>query len=375
MNQRIDGLLCISLVIFLASAFQANAQSADAKTLLASSAKAMGGVEALRSLKNQVVESEGKQFNASLELRPGGAPRQISSFRYTLTRDLTRPRLRLDWDGRSLSRNEAVRYIEVIDGQVGLLQQDESGAGAKQARLHPARLATRLREEQRAAAKIVLLAAGHKTAQRLPDFDLDGKSYRVIAFKDLGDEFRIYLDPRTRLPFQVEILENDPLEGDSSFTLRYADWRKVDAVMIPFNLRYEINGRPLQEEQIKSVRNNVALAPDVFSVPESVRNEKPDAKPIASQWLLRRVAGNVSYQDLGRAPPVVFARLADGVHLVQGTSHNNVIIEMRDHLVVVEGPRGRRLEAGSGKRNLGRGRSAIVATGLQSAVQEAFTPR
>ena len=108
--------------------------------------------------------------------------------------------------------------------------------------------------------------------------------------------------------------------------------------MLPFNLRYELNGKPLQEEQIKSVRNNVPLGLDTFSVPEPIRNEKADAKPIASQWLLRRVAGNVSYQDLGRNPPVEFVQLADGVYQIQGTSHNTVIIEMRDHLVAVEGP-------------------------------------
>ena len=103
-------------------------------------------------------------------------------------------------------------------------------------------------------------------------------------------------------------------------------------------LRPELNGKALPEEQIKSVRNNVALAADTFTLPDSIRNEKTDVKPIASQWIMRRVAGNVSYQDLGRTTPVEFVRLADGVFLLQGSSHNTVVIEMRDHLVAVEGP-------------------------------------
>jgi glyoxylase-like metal-dependent hydrolase (beta-lactamase superfamily II) len=86
------------------------------------------------------------------------------------------------------------------------------------------------------------------------------------------------------------------------------------------------------------VRHNVTLAPESFSVPPPIRNEKVDAKPIASQWLLRRVATNTSHQDFGRNPPVELVRLADGVHLAVGTSHNSVIVEMRDHLVVVEAP-------------------------------------
>lgn len=112
----------------------------------------------------------------------------------------------------------------------------------------------------------------------------------------------------------------------------------MDGVQLPFGLRYELNGKVLQEEQVKSVRDNVSLASDTFSIPEFIRNQKPDAKPIASQWLLRRVAGNVSYQDLGRDPPVEFVQIAAGVYQIQGTSHNTIIIEMRDHLVAVEGP-------------------------------------
>lgn len=52
--------------------------------------------------------------------------------------------------------------------------------------------------------------------------------------------------------------------------------------------------------------------------------------PIASQWILRRVTGNVSYQDMGRAPVIEWAQLAPGVHKMQGCSHAMIIVEMRD---------------------------------------------
>jgi glyoxylase-like metal-dependent hydrolase (beta-lactamase superfamily II) len=103
-------------------------------------------------------------------------------------------------------------------------------------------------------------------------------------------------------------------------------------------LRYELNGRALQEEQIKSIRHNAALAGNVFAIPEPVRSEKTDAKPIASQWILRRVAGNFSSQDVGRAPVIQWVELAPGVHKIQGGSHATILVEMRDYLVAVEGP-------------------------------------
>jgi glyoxylase-like metal-dependent hydrolase (beta-lactamase superfamily II) len=339
MSDRIRGILSLVILYWIAGTIPAQAQSSDARTLLQEAAKAMGGVPALHTLKNQVVESEGKQFDHTSTQRPGAPSQQVAVFRSTLTRDLTQPRLRLEWDAQtSYPRDATVRWVEVIDGSVGLLQEGGPGAAAKSSRLHPARLATRLREEKRAPVRIVLAASGQETLRRLPGAELDGKAHQVLTFKASGDEFRIYLDAKTKLPSQVDVMDNDPLEGDSRYTLRYADWRKVDGIMAPFSLRYELNGKPLQDEQIKSLRHNVTLAPEVFSVPGAIREEKVDAMPIASQWLTRRVATNLSYGDFGRNPPVEFVQLAEGVHHVLGTSHNNVVIEMRDHLVVVEAP-------------------------------------
>jgi glyoxylase-like metal-dependent hydrolase (beta-lactamase superfamily II) len=338
MSKKITDILSLVILYSIAATFPAQAQSSDARALLQEAAKAMGGMQALRALKNQVVESEGKQFDHTSTKRPGAPSQQVAVFRSTLTRDLTRPRLRLEWDARtSYPRDDTVRWVEVIDGSVGLLQEG-GPLRLTQTRLHPARLATRLREEKRAAAKIVLVALGQETLRQLPNAELDGKAHQVLTFKESGDEFRIYLDSKTKLPSQVDVSDNDPLEGDSRYTLRYGNWRKADTIMAPFSLRYELNGKPLQEEEIKSLRHNVSLAPEVFSVPVGIREQKVDAKPIASQWIMRRVATNTSYGDFGRNPPVEFVQLAEGVHHVLGSSHNNVIIEMRDHLVVVEAP-------------------------------------
>ncbi len=326
----------LAFILGVAFSPQSFARAQSAQTLIHDAATALGGMANLRALKSEIVEAEGKQFDAVLPLqfKPG---RQISSFRYTLTRDLLQPRIKFEWEARHLTRNEDIRFVEVIDGTAGLLQEG-SGSEAKQSRLHPGRLATRMRDEKRSAAKLILAAAAHKSLRRLPDLDVDGIKNRVLSYKDGADEFRIYLDAKTSLPTQTDILDGDPLEGDTSYLLRYGDWRRVGAVMMPFSLRYQINGRPLQEEQIKSIRHNAAPAPDGFSIPESIRNQKPDAMAIASQWILRRIAGNVSYQDFGRAPNIEWIKLADGVHKVAGGSHATIVIEMRDHLVAVEGP-------------------------------------
>ena len=237
MSKGLLSVLSPIIVFFLLiGTVPAQTQSSDAKALLEAAAKAMGGIQALRSLKNQVVESEGKQFDSSSTPRPGGATRQITSFRYTLTRDVTQPRVKLEWDGQSLGRNEAVRWIEVIDGSVGLLQERGPGSGGKQSRLHPARLATRLREEKRSAARIILVALEEKSLTRLADAEMDGIRHHVLAFKDNGNEFRLYLDPKTKLPAEVEIMEDEPTRGRQqvySALWRLAQSRWFDAPLQP----------------------------------------------------------------------------------------------------------------------------------------------
>ena len=333
MSKILLGLIAAIATLTCLPADHARAQSAQA--LIQDAAKAMGGMAALREIKFQIIEADGKQFDAvfPLQHKPG---RELSNFRYTLHRDLRQPRMKFEWEARHLTRNEDIRFVEVIDGSVGSLQQGR-GVAARTARLHPGRMATRLRDEKRAPVRLPLLAA-QSSLRRLPDRDVDGRRNRAVYFKDGADEFRVYLDARTSLPTQTELLDTDPLEGDTSYLLRYGGWRKIDGLVLPFHLRYEINGRPFQEEHIKSIRHERNLAPDTFSIPESIRAQKPDAQAIASQWILRRVAGNVSYQDFGRPANIEWQTLAEGVYKIAGGSHATVVIEMRDHLIAVEGP-------------------------------------
>ncbi len=336
-----QSVLTVSLLLPLLSAegISVQAQSKDARTLVAETAQAMGGLTALRALKKQVIESEGQQFEPEQALRRGGQPRHVADFRYTLTREMTKPRLRLEWNGKTFYPREAPsRYIEVIDGSAGLLEEGVPGGTPKQTRLHASRLASRLREERRAPVKIVLTALAQTGLKRLADAKVEGRPHRVLAFNQAGDDFRVYLDAQTKLLSQVAILEDDTIYGDSHYTLRYADWRRVDGVMLPFGLRYEINGILLQSERIISARHNMALSPETFSIPEPVARQTIEGRAIPSQWLLRRLAMNVSYLDFGKDIAVELVPLADGILHVKGTSHNSVIIEMQDYLVVVEAP-------------------------------------
>jgi len=57
MSKRIFSVLSLVLVFLIAKTFPAESQFSDTKALLEEAAKAMDGMPALRSLKNEVVKS------------------------------------------------------------------------------------------------------------------------------------------------------------------------------------------------------------------------------------------------------------------------------------------------------------------------------
>ena len=331
--------LLVVLFLLLAGLAGVHAQSPNARALLEESANAMGGLKALRAVKNQVVVSAGHQFEPEQSLVPDGPARHVAEFRYKLLREPANRRLRLEWNGqRFYPRENPVRYIEVIDGSKGFIEETRGTRRTRQSRLHPGRLASRLREERRTAIQIVLTALEHDDLKRLPDLELGGRLYHILNFQEDSNEFLILIDATTKLPAQVIIIEDDSVYGDSRYALKFDDWREVDGLKIPFVLRYEINDRLLQIERRLSVRHNVNLPSDTFSIPEAIAQLKAKGEPIASQWLLRRLAMNVSYLYFAANPPINLVPLADGVVHARGASHQPVIVEMRDYLVVVEAP-------------------------------------
>jgi glyoxylase-like metal-dependent hydrolase (beta-lactamase superfamily II) len=333
----------VVFVLLFASPLPAAAQNKihspvqSAIGLLKETAQALGGLDRIRALKNQVVVSEGHHYEPQQALRPGGPPRHVSDYHSTVIRDPANKRLRQEWDAQILYVFQAhVRHVLTINGVLGSVEStgDEKYGPI---RMDPGQLVTRLREERRTMPQIVLTALEHGDLKLLPDVSINHRTQHVISFREAQQEFQLFLDVQTKRPSQVDILEDDPTYGDCRYQLHFSDWRDVDGLKMPFDLRYEINGDLLETERYLSVRHNIELASDTFSIPDGIRGQQTDGEPVASEWLLRRLAMNVGYPpSMSSRPPVHLVALADGVFYTKDGIYNSVVIEMRDYLIVVE---------------------------------------
>src|SRR5262249_56671239 len=94
----------------------------------------------------------------------------------------------------------------------------------------------------------------------------------------------------------------------------------------------------------KDVTTNTPIAPATFAIPDAV---KAAAKPPATtnvpyQWVIRRIfLARFTDSDAVYFPPsgsFKLVELAPNVQMVQGGGANNLIVNQRDGLVVVDAP-------------------------------------
>ena len=107
---------------------------------------------------------------------------------------------------------------------------------------------------------------------------------------------------------RVESVLPNPVMGDTRVVTRYLDYRDYGGVKFPSRIVQEQGGFPVLDLNVTQVQPN---APVAIEVPANVPSF---AERAASE------------------------KVADGVWFLAGGSHNSVLIEMKDHLILVESP-------------------------------------
>ena len=107
---------------------------------------------------------------------------------------------------------------------------------------------------------------------------------------------------------RVESTFADPVLGDTPVVTTYDDYRAVSGIQFPMRVRQTMGGYPVLDLTVTEVQVNPSLA---MSVPEAARN------------MSERVTSE---------------KVAEGVWFIAGGSHNSVLIELPDRLILVETP-------------------------------------
>jgi glyoxylase-like metal-dependent hydrolase (beta-lactamase superfamily II) len=135
-----------------------------------------------------------------------------------------------------------------------------------------------------------------------------GKKLTIIAFTVPGKFKANLLVNENNLVEKVESWHTNPVLGDVLTETTYADYKAFDGVQFPTKISQKQGGFPSLDLTVSEVTPN---APADIQVPDNVRQAVVQVK---------------------------LDKAADGVWYVTGGSHHSVVVEMKDHLVVIEGP-------------------------------------
>lgn len=154
-----------------------------------------------------------------------------------------------------------------------------------------------------------LIKAAQRNNARLTWRSDGNKPIAVVSFTEPARFSAVAYINADYMIERIESLIPDPVMGDTKVDTLFTNWRDYNGVKFPGRIQQSQGGHPVLDVSVSRVERNPAAD---IPVPEAVRNP---------------VVENVTNQ-----------KVADGVWHLAGGSHNSVLIEMKDHLVLVESP-------------------------------------
>jgi glyoxylase-like metal-dependent hydrolase (beta-lactamase superfamily II) len=323
-------------------------------------ADALGGVQTL-SVKGTITEWEPEQ-----SIVADGEPRLGSESTFDAISDYAAGATRIDWVRKfAYPQPRTYTYRETVTPQVGFVAGIDSAARNKQNQesnppghtMSAHRLVTTQRELLRASPLLVYeLFRNRGRVSTVGDITVAGTAYPAVEYKSGAQAFDVLFDPHTGLPWRVRTLDYDNVWGDVAYDMVLSDWRTVDGTVrdgravdklqVPFGRTYELDGRKVAQVKIAEIHANAPLPPDPIAIPGLTADSaaKPAADGIPFQWVIRRQfignyldSDNPSF-DARAGVGLHFTELAPGVQQVVGGTHNSLIVELSDYLVVFDAP-------------------------------------
>jgi glyoxylase-like metal-dependent hydrolase (beta-lactamase superfamily II) len=302
---HLTGLLCASALLACAPMAPLGPQQ-DADGLLRRADQAMGG----QNLKTLSYSGSGSGATFGQAYKPGLAWPKLSYSNFTRV---------LDYDNAALREEFARSRAEPTGGgaaplmgsgeqrAVALLRGTEAWnlAGANPVFAGVA-LDGRIHDLWTTPHGVIKAALKNKAT--LATRSEGGKTLSAVSFTEPGRFTATALINADNLVERVESRLSNAVMGDTDVVTSYSDYRDFGGVKFPTHISQSAGGYPVLDLQVKDVKPN---APATIDLPDAMR---------------------------GAGEKVTSDKAAEGVWFLAGGTHNSVLIEMKDYLLLVEAP-------------------------------------
>ena len=329
------------------------AQQTKEQTLVNRAIDALGGADKLAALQTVYAKGTAKQWEPEQSDMAGGEARFANDTDWQVWQNRPQQATRFDVERRfQYPTPRTFKFSELTVADSGyVLGVDSNSRNAQSQKMNPPahsmsglRLATTQREGLRAAVSGLLLAMRNNPTQVRPSVDMEigNMAYPAAGY----GPFTVAFDPKTGLPARIRTLDYDNIWGDVTYDMVLSDWRDFNGIKVAMNRKYELNGRTVQDVQFTDFQANPSVDPAKFGVPAELSSgaAKPATGNVPYQWVIRRQfigiyldSDNTSF-DSKVTQSLRLNDIAPGVVHVVGGSHNSLLVEMDDHLVMVDAP-------------------------------------
>ena len=314
---------------------------------------AMGGEEKVRSAETLVVKGTVRHWEPHQSIIAGGEMRLAGDSTFVLSRALSTGAARIEWDRKLVYPSpREYRYTEVVTPSAGYVDgidttsRTKRDLDSKEPRhsMSAKRLAAVQRELLRTSPRLLVEMKSAPASVR-PHSPADPRA-PALDYRAGEVELTVSFDPATGLPARISTRDADNVEGDSSYDLVLSDWRDVSGLKVAHQQKYELNGREVARIQFDEARLDTAVPAAQLEVPAELRAAaaKPATGKVPYQWVIRRqfigtyLDSDAVNFDSDSTSGLRLAELAPGVSQVVGGTHNALVVEMADHLIVFDAP-------------------------------------
>jgi glyoxylase-like metal-dependent hydrolase (beta-lactamase superfamily II) len=310
--------LCIILYLLVNANGAAAQQSSSAseksyqraRRLLEAGVAALGGLEAIETIKNFTVVETGK--HTRVEHPSPEAQYDVIDWAETLIVDFSRARLYHEIKGWN--------WVTVINDNRGFT----ANVATKIAWTLPS---ASVQNYPQASEKLPHHLLREALSQRaaslrwLGEAQLKGSKQQVITFSDKNArQVALYFDVQTRLLTKYEYLYTDSVNGDSLQEHLFTGYRRSGRFQVPTGLVVRKGGRIAQD----------------------IRYERFDINGLPDERMFRLPAGCeiIPPSSYKTPPPLTLSKIANDVYLLHGVAYSNnvLVVAFNDYLLVIESP-------------------------------------
>ena len=302
-----------SFALLLLVSLAACAKPAPERQLIDDAATALGGAEKILAVRTLVMEGEGTQYNLGQDVVPGASGQTFAVTQYRRAIDVPGERARTEltrvpkftfWQGLA-----AQRQVQGIDKAVGYNVAASGTASRTAAAAADDRRAEWLRHPTTA------VRAALDPAAQLTNLRSEGGESIVDVRTSDGRAFTLAVDAATRMPTRVSHAANNVNLGDVVISTAFVNYQNVGGLQLPARLTTKTDD--FTTSDVRVTKQAVDTDAGELAAPAAV----------AAATVPSPQAPNVTVEEVSR-----------GVWLLAGGSHHSALLELSDHLMLIDAP-------------------------------------